>query len=129
MIKDSKYVKINSANLLYLIFSKENVYFEEIYGKCQFLLMKAKKKIKQYEKLWSKIRDLIRLMIKNSWLWWKIYENQIPYDELSLNKTTEIANMIVVVRVVFQKNNKYYPNILLVEYLHKLWTIKNAIFW
>ena len=91
--------------------------------------MKAKKKIKQYEKLWSKIRDLIRLMIKNSWLWWKIYENQIPYDELSLNKTTEIANMIVVVRVVFQKNNKYYPNILLVEYLHKLWTIKNAIFW
>ena len=30
MIKDSKYVKINSVNPLYLIFSKVNEYFEEI---------------------------------------------------------------------------------------------------
>ena len=30
MIKDSKYVKINSVNLLYLIFSKVNGYFAEI---------------------------------------------------------------------------------------------------
>ena len=29
-IKDSKYVKINSANPLYLIFSRVNRYFEEI---------------------------------------------------------------------------------------------------
>ena len=29
-IKDSKYVKINSVNLLYLIFRKVNGYFEEI---------------------------------------------------------------------------------------------------
>ena len=31
-IKDSKYVKINSVNPLYLIFSKVNEYFEEING-------------------------------------------------------------------------------------------------
>ena len=31
-IKDSKYVKVNSVNLLYLIFSKVNTYFEEING-------------------------------------------------------------------------------------------------
>ena len=31
-IKDSKYVKINSVNPLYLIFSKVNGYFEEING-------------------------------------------------------------------------------------------------
>ena len=30
MIKDSKYVKINSVNPLYLIFTEVNVYFEEI---------------------------------------------------------------------------------------------------
>ena len=29
-IKDSKYVKINSVNPLYLIFTEVNVYFEEI---------------------------------------------------------------------------------------------------
>ena len=31
--KGSKYVKINSVNPLYLIFNKENGYFEEINGK------------------------------------------------------------------------------------------------
>ena len=30
IIKDSKYVKINSVNLLYLIINKVNGYFEEI---------------------------------------------------------------------------------------------------
>ena len=30
MMKDLKYVKINSANALHLIFSKVNGYFEEI---------------------------------------------------------------------------------------------------
>ena len=30
MIKDSKYVKINSENHLYLVYSKVNGYFEEI---------------------------------------------------------------------------------------------------
>ena len=30
MIKDSKYVKINSVNPLYLIFRKVNGYYEEI---------------------------------------------------------------------------------------------------
>ena len=32
MIKDLKYVKINSVNPLYLVFSKVNRYFEEING-------------------------------------------------------------------------------------------------
>ena len=32
----------------------------------QFLLIKSKKKLKKYEELWSKIRDFIRSIIKNS---------------------------------------------------------------
>ena len=46
-IKDSKYVKRNSVNPLYVIFSKVNGYFEEINGNrylTLLLLMKAKKK-------------------------------------------------------------------------------------
>ena len=31
-IKDSKYIKVNSVNPLYLIFNKVNGYFEEING-------------------------------------------------------------------------------------------------
>ena len=69
MIKDSKYIKINSVNPLYLIFSKVNGYFEEINGNKYLTLVpinENKEKIKKYEELWSKIRDLIRLITKNS---------------------------------------------------------------
>ena len=30
-------------------------------------------------------------------------------DELPLNKTIEIHNVTIVVRTIFYKNNKYYP--------------------
>ena len=60
-VKDLKFVKINSENSLYLIFSKVNGYFEEI-TKNQYLELvptnDSKEKIKNYEELWSKIRDL-----------------------------------------------------------------------
>ena len=41
-------------------------------------------------------------------------------DELPLNKTIEVPSMIIVVRVVFHENNKYYPQVFLDECLYKL---------
>ena len=67
-IKELKYVKINSINPLYLIFHKVNGYFEEINGHEYLKLVPAnerKEKIKKYEELWIKIRDLIRSIIKS----------------------------------------------------------------
>ena len=68
-IKDLKYVKINSVNPSYLIFSKVNGYFEEI-NKSKYLTLvpsnDSKKKIKKYEDLWIKIRDLSRSITENS---------------------------------------------------------------
>ena len=62
-IKDSKYIKINNVNLLYLIFGEVNGHFEEI-NKNKYLTLvptnKSNGKIKKYEELWSKIRDFIR---------------------------------------------------------------------
>ena len=66
-IKDSKYVKINSVNSLYLIFSKINGYFKEI-NKNKYMRLvptnESKEVIKKYEELWSKIRDLTGLITK-----------------------------------------------------------------
>ena len=45
--------------------------------------------------------------------------NLNSYDELPLNKTVEIASMIIVVRAVFHKNKKY-PHVFLNECLYKL---------
>ena len=63
------YIKIISVNLLYLIFSKVNGNFEEIKKNKYFTLVptnESKEIIIKYEKLWSKIRDLIRSITKNS---------------------------------------------------------------
>ena len=80
-IKGAKDVKVNSVNPLYLIFKKVNGYFEEINEHKYFTLVltnESKEKIKRYEELWSKMKDLIRSVIKNSDGYHKkIYENQI----------------------------------------------------
>ena len=41
-------------------------------------------------------------------------------DELPLNKTLEIHNATIVVRIVFHENNEYYPQVFLDECLYKL---------
>ena len=64
-----EYVKIYSVNLLYLIFRYVNGYLEEINGNKYLILVptnESKEKIKNYEKLWIKVRDLIRSITKNS---------------------------------------------------------------
>ena len=91
-MKDWKYVKINSANPLYLIFSEVNGYFEEV-NKSKYLTLvpaeDSKEEIEKYEELWSKIRDLIRSINKSSddynGRYTKITFNSD--DELPLNKT------------------------------------------
>ena len=71
----------------------------------------SKEKTKKYEELWSKIKDLIRLITKTTNDYDKKYM-KIKFnsdDELLLNKIIEIPSMIIVVRAVFLENNKYYP--------------------
>ena len=57
--------------------------------------------IKKYEKLWSKIRDLISSITKNSNDYVEKYM-KIKFDsddELPLNKTIDIHSMIIAVRI------------------------------
>ena len=69
----------------------------------------------KYEQLWSKIRDLIRLIIKNSD---DFHEKQIKIkfnlgDESPQNKTIKTPSIIIVVRAIFLENDKYYPQVFL----------------
>ena len=56
-----KFMKIYSGNSLYLIFRYVNRFFEEI-NKNKYLTLvlanESKEKMKKYEELWIKIRDL-----------------------------------------------------------------------
>ena len=92
-----------------------NEYFEEI-NKNNYLTLvptNESKEKKKCEELWSKIRNLIRSITKNS----DDYDEQyrkIKFnsdDELPLNKTIEIPNIIIVVRAIFLENNKNYPQV------------------
>ena len=69
LVKKWKNVKINSVNPLYLIFNQVNGYFEEINGNKYLTLVPTnenkEKNLKNVELL-SKIKDLIRLITKNS---------------------------------------------------------------
>ena len=91
MIKNSEYIKINSVNPLYLIFSKLNGYVEKINGNkhlTQVPTNERKEIIKKYEEPWNKIRDLIRSITKSSDDYDEKYM-QIRFnsdDELLLNK-------------------------------------------
>ena len=95
---------------MYLIFNKVNGYFEEINENKYLTLVptnESKEKIKKYEELLSKIRDLIRSITKDS----DDYDEKcmkIKFnsdDELPLNKTIEIPIIIIVVRAIFHKYN------------------------
>ena len=57
-VKDLRYVKINTVNLLYSIIDKKNGYIEDIDGNNNMTLVpidKSKDTLKKYEDLWTKI--------------------------------------------------------------------------
>ena len=86
------------------------------------LTIESKEKIKKYQELWSKMKDLIRSITKNSVDYDEKYM-KIKFssdDKLPLNTVIEIFSMIVVVRAIFHQNNKYYQQISLDECLYKL---------
>ena len=105
-------------------------YFKEI-NKNKYLMLvttnESKELIKWYEKMWSKIRDLISSKTKNSDNYDEKYIKIlfILDDKLPLNKTIEVQSMIIAVRTVFHDNNKYYPPFFLDECLYKLWIMNN----
>ena len=82
----------------------------------------SKEKIKKYEELWSKIRDLVRSITKSLADYDKKYM-KIKFnsdDKLPLNKMIQIFTMTIVFRAAFHENNKYYPQVFLDEYLCKI---------
>ena len=90
---------------------------------------KSKEKIKKYEELWSKIRDLSKSIIKNSDDYEEKYMN-IKFNsdyELPLNKLIEIPSMIIVATDIFNENNEYYPQVFLDECLYRYKNVDKKI--
>ena len=69
------------------------------------------------QKLWNKIRDLIRSHTNKSGNYDKKYRKRKfnQSDDLPLTKTLELHNMIIIVTSAFDEDNKYYPKLFLDE--------------
>ena len=78
--------------------------------------------LKKHEELWSKIRDLIISKTNNSDDYDEKYI-KIKFnsdDDLPLNKTLKLYNMVIIIRSEFREGNKYYQQEFLEECLYKL---------
>ena len=93
---------------MYLIFGEVNGYFEQINGNKYLRLVptnETKEKIKKYEELWIKIRDVIRSITEK---WDNYNEKYIKIkfdsdDNWPLIKTKKIPIVTIVVRAIFMK--------------------------
>ena len=81
----------------------------------------SKDKQEKYEEKWSKIKDFIRSTNNN----WDGYDEK--YKKVNLNSDGDLPLRkilklydIIIVRSVFNGGNKYYPQVFLNNYLHKL---------
>ena len=61
--------------------------------------------MKKYEKIWIKIKGLIRSRTKNVDNYDEKFDSD---DDLPLNKTIKIPIVTIVDRAVFYENNQYY---------------------
>ena len=124
-MKNSDYGKINSVNPLYLIINEVDGYFEEINGKKYLTLVstdKNKEVLTKYIKLWNGIKNSIEKTNNKSGKYGKDFI-KIKFnsdDSLPLNKTLKLHNMTIIMRSVFEKDSKYYPQVFLDECLYKL---------
>ena len=113
-MKDSDYVKIYSANLLYLIISEVDGYIKGKNGNKYLTLVSADKNKEvsiKYAELWYKIKNLIEYNFVKTGEYEKDFM-KIKFnsgDNLPLNKILKIHNMTIVIRSVFQEGGKYYP--------------------
>ena len=76
----------------------------------------------KYTELWDKIKDLIKSITNTSGEYDKKYM-KIKFDsgdDLPFGKTLSLHNMTIVVRSVFQEDDKYYPQLFLDECLYVL---------
>ena len=124
-MKDSDYVKINSVNPLYLIIDKIEGHFEEKNGN-KYLILDSTDKNKEvlikYTKLWDGIKNSIA-KVNNKLGEYRKDFMKIKFnsdDNLPLNKTLKLHNITIIIRSVFEKDCKYYPQVFLDICLYEL---------
>ena len=124
--KIDDYENICSVNPLYLIVNAANGYTEEENGSKYLVLDstdKNKEVLKKYTELWDEIRYLMKSInggksgeYGKDFIKIKLNSD----DELPLNKQLKFHAMAIIIRSVFEENDKYYLRFFLDVCLHEL---------
>ena len=117
--KFSDYKNINDVNPLYLIIHSATGYFKEKNGE-KYLIVDSTEK---YEEVWSGIRSEVKTLIGGKELFYEKNDARIGGNtdhDLPLNKPLKFPTLTIIIRCVFQKGEKLYPQIYLDECLYEL---------
>ena len=129
--------KINSVNPLYLLVNRIDDFIEEKKGDKYLNIASTDRNtevLKKYGEVWNGIKNCIR-KINDSELgeydkdYMKIKFNSD--DDIPLNKQFYFPTITVIIRNIFEKDSKYYPQIFLDECLYKIkkrYNMKELIF-
>ena len=124
--KKSEY-NINSVNLLYLLINEIDGYIEEKEGNkyLNIALTDSKSEVlKKHAEVCSEIKDQIKKIndgksVEYGKDYMKIKFNSDD-DDLPLNTILKFRVLTVVIRSVFEKDSKYYPQIFLDDCLYEI---------
>ena len=118
--------KINSVNPLYLLVHRIDGFVEENEGSKYLNIASTGRNseiLKKYAKVWSGIKDQIEI-INDS----KSRQHEKDYmkikfgsnDDIPLNKQLNFLSITIIIRNIFEKYDKYYPQLFLDKCLYEV---------
>ena len=122
----SQWKNIHGVNPLYLFIGEADGQSEEKIGN-KYLIVVSTDKIKEvltkYAEPWDEIEYMIKTINGGEAGQFVKEHMKIKFsshDNLPLNKVPNLHNLTIVVRSVFQENNKFYPQVFLDKCLYEL---------
>ena len=122
---------INSVNPLYLMIGAVDGYIEENNGNKYLTFAstnKNKKVLEKYTKPWDKVKYHIQTINADESGECNFVEYEKDYmeikfnsdDDLPLNKIVKLRMLTIIVRSVFEEDDKYYPQVFLDDCLYEV---------
>ena len=122
VVYDIEYFKnLDDVNFLYLVFNNGDAYIEKNNENIYLVFAstdKHKEELENYTELFDEFKDEIETIRGIKPIKYEKYFMKIRFesdDDLPLGKLLNIPLCAIIVKSVFQENNKYYPQVFLNE--------------
>ena len=109
--------KVNSVNPLYLLVHRIYGFIEEKEGDKYLNIASTGRNsevLKKYSEVWNGIKDCIERINGSKLGEYDKYYMKIKFtsdDNIPLNKQLNVLSLTVIIRNIFEKDDKYYPQI------------------